>query len=664
MVQSLSTAAGDIDRKALRALVGRFRALHAAHYTEIRARLAPEQRTLLDALPVLLHSNHAALPGFIDFEVPAGIDGYQPDAETIAAARKFALSYTFERFKVRASHIQSVVLQPTQARTFTLWVLTPRANHEALAAKLAALTRFAASLELTLNCRLIDALEVRARRDGGLGETPALTLDGWYREGILLAGRWPIWWLVPVTSAQGYRAYCERLRQQRFVAPADTVDLGATTRIPPRECLLAAIGVLTAALDAPYDWLPRLTLIESYLAGFGTTLADRLKQHVHDAGVAADADTDDFLHQIETYLSSDGDHHRLDLIRRCAILGDVPGAAVRASREWHWTPAQLRHLRNRGEWCFRDWCTESAQIRHSLEQSIARFTAAPAATPAVTAQLDALAAELRRRFGNGDVNPALLPRRWAPTLSLDYEASRWRLLEGAQTVSEGARLADLAVWAHAHRLDPRNLQGQAAAQQRLTRLLTALNREPPIGQRALLVVNAEEAAPGTRTGGGDLLISNFDDALDFSGLHVNLVVAVDYLTATDDGKLRSIHYQGDDGIVQALSRAMAEASSHRCLCIDGDRQQAIATRLTDLISQGRSALARGSRFVHALGASFVVHSRLPGGTRVARHDSEAALAVDLNASPETVEFDAYNSRLATLGKLPLRTSARAAPPRS
>jgi hypothetical protein len=56
----------EIDRKSLRALHDRFLALNQQHLEALRSRLPEESRTFVDAVPLLMHSNHAALPGSVD----------------------------------------------------------------------------------------------------------------------------------------------------------------------------------------------------------------------------------------------------------------------------------------------------------------------------------------------------------------------------------------------------------------------------------------------------------------------------------------------------------------------------------------------------------------------------------------------------------------------
>ena len=102
----------DIDRKSLRALRDRFLALNQSRLEALRSRLPEERRTFLDAVPVLLHGNHAALPGFVDFEMPCGIERYAPDQRALNAVRKIALSFVLERFVERRTQIQALYVTP------------------------------------------------------------------------------------------------------------------------------------------------------------------------------------------------------------------------------------------------------------------------------------------------------------------------------------------------------------------------------------------------------------------------------------------------------------------------------------------------------------------------------------------------------------------------
>ena len=122
------------------------------------------------------------------------------------------------------------------------------ATHAALNEKLARLVLDARDHGVALTTSLIDPAEEHARRSRQ--RTPSLARDAFYRSAILLAGRYPIWWLVPPQLDHAHDAYCARLKSQRFIGRDETFDLGRADPVPANECLSAGIELLDAARGA------------------------------------------------------------------------------------------------------------------------------------------------------------------------------------------------------------------------------------------------------------------------------------------------------------------------------------------------------------------------------------------------------------------------------
>jgi adenylate cyclase class 1 len=154
----------DIDRKSLRALRERFLGLNQTHLDALRGRLSEERRTFVDAVPLLLHSNHAALPGFVDFDMPCGIERYTPDRRALNAVRKMALSFVLERFVERRTQIQAVYVTQLPGDALEVSVCSAVATHAALTEKLTRLARYAADRGITLTTTLLDPAEEHAGR--------------------------------------------------------------------------------------------------------------------------------------------------------------------------------------------------------------------------------------------------------------------------------------------------------------------------------------------------------------------------------------------------------------------------------------------------------------------------------------------------------------------
>ena len=64
-----------------------FLGLNSARLEQARSLMLDRQTRVLDVLPILLHLNNPQLPGFINFKVPAGIEHYNPQVDSLNALR-------------------------------------------------------------------------------------------------------------------------------------------------------------------------------------------------------------------------------------------------------------------------------------------------------------------------------------------------------------------------------------------------------------------------------------------------------------------------------------------------------------------------------------------------------------------------------------------------
>src|SRR5690606_27016189 len=117
-----------------------------------------------------------------------------------------------------------------------------------------------------------------------------LLLDEFYRTAIWLAGRTPIWWLVPVYEEAAYEEYCRTLLNKRFVREEDVLDLGHLAHIPPQEFLGAGLWQLYKGIESPYKSALKLLLTGVYASECPRVecLALRFKQAVYQGRLDLD----------------------------------------------------------------------------------------------------------------------------------------------------------------------------------------------------------------------------------------------------------------------------------------------------------------------------------------------------------------------------------------
>ena len=665
-----SITADDIDRKALRALRERLLRLHRERLEALRAQLNPGQRVFIDALPLLLHSNHAALPGFIDFDMPCGIERYTPERTEINAVRKIALSFTQERFVERRTQIQALYLSARMREeaviTLTLSVCSATGNHAALKTKLDGIVRYAARMGLALTTTLIDPVEAHTGRSSHA--TPCLARDEFYRSAILLAGRYPIWWLVPPHMEDQHDAYCARLKAQRFIGRDETLDLGPALRIPRGECLHAGITLLAAAVTAPYAHLHELMLLESYAADAAVPpLAHLYKRRIWDNAAGIDAVT--LAHDsIATHLLLQHEPDRLQLARHCLLATAADASTLAATAaSWGWTEAQLRQVRSNGARTIAELDRENIRVNGELGRAHRQLTQLASLVSTVSpqqhAQLARLGAKIAQLTAQPEgaiprINPALLPQRIAGMLRLETYSDGWRLSDGVDNVFAARRLVTLMAWAHLHRVGIDNLRiSDAILRQGCARMLEffAEHAHDSDGSGAsLLVINAEESPLPVLTAHGDAMVTDWDDSLDFSGFHTSLVAGVDVVHIRNE-IVSCASYSGDDGLIEVLRRLlMAPSGAVRLRCIGGDRGRAIEERIGALIDGLSAAFgheARVTRFVFALAEGFVILERDKDSIRSVRCPNEDQLFEKL-ALPAieaaNVRVDPRNPRLHAL----------------
>ncbi len=214
-----------------------------------------------------------------------------------------------------------------------------------------------------------------------------LLLDEFYRTAIWLAGRTPIWWLVPVYEEAAYDRYTHTLLSKRFIRADETLDLGHLSYIPPGEFIGAGLWQLFKGIESPYKSVLKLLLTEVYASEHPKVqcLSLRFKQAVFANRLDLD-ELDPYVvvyRRIEEYLTTRGEPERLELVRRALYLKvnrKLTGSSGRTqswqrsllerlANEWHWDQRQLALLDSRSQWKVRQVSDERRALVGELNYS-------------------------------------------------------------------------------------------------------------------------------------------------------------------------------------------------------------------------------------------------------------------------------------------------------
>src|ERR671918_3209324 len=77
-----------------RTVKDRFLTVNRERLRRTRECLNPRQQIFFDVLPLLLHTNHPMLPGYVSQSTPCGIQNFVPSEESIRAARTISRAFT------------------------------------------------------------------------------------------------------------------------------------------------------------------------------------------------------------------------------------------------------------------------------------------------------------------------------------------------------------------------------------------------------------------------------------------------------------------------------------------------------------------------------------------------------------------------------------------
>ncbi|GIZ10858.1 class I adenylate cyclase [Pseudomonas sp. NCCP-436] len=501
-----------IDRKVLAQLRSRFLRINQGRLERTLQALSPRQQLVLRLLPLLLHVNHPLLPGYVSATTPAGLSGFEPDDDSLAEIQRLARSFAYKpRRGQGAAPLHGLFLMGSlgtiaqaEQSDMDLWLchstnLTAQALQE-LNRKCRLLEEWATTQGAEAHIFLIDPQRfVQGERAATLSSDDCgttqhyLLLDEFYRTAIWLAGRTPIWWLVPVYEESRYEEYCRTLLNKRFVREEDVLDLGHLAHIPPQEFLGAGLWQLYKGIESPYKSALKLLLTEVYASEYPRVecLALRFKQAVYQGRLDLD-ELDPYImvyRRLEDYLGARGDHERLELVRRCLYLKvnkkiSRPPARgrqkswqrvllERLTGDWGWPLRQLAVLDSRSQWKVRQVSAERRVLVNELNYSyrfLGQFTrnAGISSLPnnrdlAVLGRR--LYAAFERRAGKVEfTNPGIAPDLAEDTLTLVHQTSteipeenHWALFGGSlgaqdwpdfAPIRRSRELIELLAWCH------------------------------------------------------------------------------------------------------------------------------------------------------------------------------------------------------------------------
>ena len=248
------------------------------------------QQLAIQVLPVFLQTNSKFLPGYNGADTPAGIYGYKPDNKLINKAKKVNNRFTYQQDGVlKNALIESVFIQssPLDNKLY-LWVIhSPNMKpdqYDELNDKLNRIRLWLANRNIHIYIRLVSAENISTGHfDMGDFTSVASFLDNFYLESVLLAGKYPVWWLVPPEDEIEYDLFVERIKEARFVNENEFLDLGSVIIYTKDDFLSQAVKYVQSIYQSPEIIWFKLLLLNMKQSGWSNFdgLAMRVKRKIY-----------------------------------------------------------------------------------------------------------------------------------------------------------------------------------------------------------------------------------------------------------------------------------------------------------------------------------------------------------------------------------------------
>lgn len=374
MSNTARTETGGPDRTEQKQILKRFIQITLGRLARIRQDLSEQQQVFLDALPVMLHTNHPEFPCFVSEYTPCGICKYQPSGAEVQKIHHLAPSFTMQDTKVNKQQLLGLyitgdcgTLIESPQQNLIVWVCHADnlgANEISnLNRKCGLIEEWAKSLDLKVKFRTFDSKFVSTQKNA----LHYLELDLFYRTSVLVAGRIPLWWVMPPQEEHRYEQYASILRHKNFVADEDVIDFGAVTTIPQSEFVINGVELLSYSYQTPYETCIKQLVSEIYISEWPQmNLLSRLyKEAVYNDELDLDA-VDPYVmvyRRIEKYLTARNEFNRLELIRRCFYYQIGKELSQYSSNstwqrkyleklveDWRWSKDKLKELDSREQW--------------------------------------------------------------------------------------------------------------------------------------------------------------------------------------------------------------------------------------------------------------------------------------------------------------------------
>jgi len=222
----------------------------------------------IQLIPLFLQINSKILPGSTDEEAPAGVYSYKPDKNIINSAKLINSKFRYHQEGVIKNYAIDAVFfkQEIINNSSSCWVILSSSLNKkqisSLQDKINKISSWFSARGIMINFIALSIDEFKKNNQQSSQNNRALFLDTFYSEAILLAGKYPVWWLIPPYKEHEYTAFVEHIKQARFVEEEEFLDLGSIADYKQEDLIKHAIDKVQKFKKNPEKCLIELLVLD------------------------------------------------------------------------------------------------------------------------------------------------------------------------------------------------------------------------------------------------------------------------------------------------------------------------------------------------------------------------------------------------------------------
>ncbi len=234
-------------------------------YENLDSEMGEDRAKIVHLLPLLLHENHRALPGYSGPNFPVGIYAYEADGVALQYARQLNPAYQKNEHEItRFPAIDSVFLQRNLLdQSLRCWVFARSTlNNDQLIEikdKVNLISRWCNARNLKLEFIVTTEEKFRKYKVRGIDvDNRSIFIEQFYAEALLLAGKYPAWWLVSPSDEISYQTVLDHIHTARLVDVNALIDLGGIHEVSCEDYVQAALTSMKKFREVPEQCLLEL----------------------------------------------------------------------------------------------------------------------------------------------------------------------------------------------------------------------------------------------------------------------------------------------------------------------------------------------------------------------------------------------------------------------